>query len=111
MFAQRKLLHLVIGHFDSSIVVLGDETAVDGQSGGGGRCTDEWEDQRVVLRRDARPVFADLAEETMVDGIPLGGAVGIVTDGHRELIAVDQLLLQGPLPGPRLIAIAPTPIG
>ena len=25
MFAQRKLLDLVIGNFDSSIVVLGDE--------------------------------------------------------------------------------------
>lgn len=111
MFAQTKVLHLFVGHFDSCLIVLGDETAVDDESGGGGGFTDEFEDQRVVLQGDARPVFADLAEETMLDGIPFGGAGGKVTDGDRELIAVDQLLLEGPLPGPRPIAVAPTPIG
>ena len=111
MFAQTKLCHLVIGHLDSSLIVLGHKKAFDGEPGRGGRFTDELEDQRVVLQGDARPVFADFAEETMLDGIPFGGARGIVTDGDRELIAVDQLLLESPLPGPRLITITPTAIG
>jgi len=44
--------------------VFGDEVAFDGKAGGGDGFTDEFEDQRVVLQRDAGPVFADFAEES-----------------------------------------------
>jgi len=111
VFAHTKLPHLVIRHFDSSIIVFGDETAIDRESGGGGRFLDELEDQRIVLQRDACPVFADFAEETVLDGIPFGGAGRIVTDGDRELVTVDQLLLESPLPEATLITIAPAAIG
>jgi hypothetical protein len=111
VFPQTKLAHLFVGDFDTGREVFGDEMAFDGQSCGGDRFIDEFEDQRVVLQRDAGPVFADFAEESVFDGIPLGSAGGVVTDGDREPAGVHQAFLQRPLPGATPIAIAAPAIG
>ena len=42
----------------------------------------------------AGPVLADLAEQEMVDGVPLGGAAGIVTDGDLEVVRVGEARLE-----------------
>jgi len=68
VFAQTKLAHLVIGDFEAIIIALGDQMAFDGESGGGSGFTQGLEDLRVGFQRDASAVFADLAEETMLDG-------------------------------------------
>src|ERR1039457_5305275 len=62
--------------------------------GGGGRATlfvffffggtDELEDLVEVGEGFASPVFADLAEQSVLDGIPLGSARWIVADGNDE---------------------------
>ena len=46
--------------------------------------TDELEDLVDVGEGFASPVFADLAEQAVLDGIPLGSAGWIVTDGNDE---------------------------
>ena len=56
-------------------------------------------------------MLADLAEETMLDGIPLGGAGGIMTDRDAELIGIYQFFLQGELPGAAARAIAAAAVG
>jgi hypothetical protein len=111
VFAQAQLVHLRIGDLNAGGITLGDPTACDAEPCGGRGFTDELSDQRVGLKRDARPVFADLAEQAMFDGVPLGSAGRIVTDGDRQLPGVHPLLLQRPLPGPGLVTIAATPIG
>src|ERR1039457_2225323 len=103
VFAQAQLVHLRIGDLNAGGIILGDQTACDAEPCGGRSFTDELGDQWVSLERDASPVFADLAEQAMFDGI--------VTDGDRQLPGVHQLLLQRPLPGPALITIAATAIG
>jgi len=44
--------------------------------------------------------FTHLTEEAVFDGIPLGGAGGIVADGDRDGERIDQLFLEFPLPRP-----------
>src|SRR5437899_3746714 len=51
-------------------------------------------------------MLADLAKEAMLDGIPLGGAGGIMTDRDAQLIGIHQLFLQGEFPGATARTIA-----
>jgi hypothetical protein len=46
--------------------------------------TDELEDLVDVGERFASPIVADLAEKAVLDGIPLGSARWIVTDGNDQ---------------------------
>ena len=46
-------------------------------------------------QRMASPVLADLAEQAMVDGVPLGGAAGVVADSDGELVRVNKAGLEG----------------
>ena len=41
----------------------------------------------------AGPVIADLAEQAVLDGIPLGSARWVMTDGDLDAERIDQLLL------------------
>ena len=76
MFAQAQLFHLCIEDLEAGGIVLRDEPAGDAESCGGRGFTDELGDQRIGLERDTRPVLTDLAEESMLDRIPLGGPRG-----------------------------------
>src|SRR5688572_1195296 len=51
-------------------------------------------------------MFANLAEETMLDGIPLGGSGRIMADGDANLIEVHEFFLQGELPSATACSIA-----
>ena len=106
MFAQAQFSHLCIGDLEAGGIVLRDQMAGDGESCGGRGFTDELGDQRIGLERNTRPVLTDLAEESMLDRVPLGGSAGIVADGDRQLAAIDEVFLQCPLPGATLIAVA-----
>jgi hypothetical protein len=44
----------------------------------------------VAAERAALPVLADLAEESVLDGIPLRGAGGIVTDRDADAVRVAE---------------------
>jgi len=56
-------------------------------------------------------VLADLAKEPVLDGVPLGGSGGIVTDGDRQSVRFDQLFLQRIFPEAAPIAIAAATVG
>src|SRR5450631_865172 len=88
--AQAQLVHLRIGDLNAGGIILGDQTACDAEPCGGRGFTDELGDQWVSLERDASPVFADLAEQAMFDGVPFGSAGGIVTDGDRQVPGVNK---------------------
>ena len=51
------------------------------------------------------PVFADFAEESMFNRIPLGSTRGIMSHPQTEAMRIAQLLLQGPFPHARTSAI------
>ena len=81
---------------------------LDAQAGLGFGFLNQAQDGLVTVQRLACPMFADLAEETMLDGIPFGSAGGEVAHGHLQIKAIGDLLLEGPFPGahPRPVAAA-----
>jgi len=52
------------------------------------------------------PVLGDLGEQTMLDGIPFGGAGRVVSDRNSDTECVAQLSLDFSLPGPGSAAVA-----
>jgi len=66
----------------------------------------ETEDLLVAVERLARPVFGDLGEKAMLDGVPLGRARGIVGHGEGEAKGIGQLGLEFGFPGATPAAIA-----
>src|SRR5208282_1534363 len=69
------------------------------------------EDGGVIGQRLTCPVLADLAEESVLNRIPLGGSVGVVAHGHRQLKAVGQFFLESAFPQPTPGAVAAAAIG
>src|SRR3989442_13891814 len=67
---------------------------------------DKPEDLLVAVERLAGPVLRDLGEETMLDGIPLERARGVVRHGDGEAEEIDKLGLEFGLPGAPPIPIA-----
>ena len=85
---------LSVGYFDALRVFPVDELCGHAQPGVGGGGTDVVEDRPVAAQRVAGPVLADLAEQAMVDGVPLGGAAGVVTNGDLEVVRVGEAGLE-----------------
>ena len=79
---QVELTHFRVGDLDSGVIVLRDEVGIDGEAGLGFGSADEVENLFDVGEGFASPISADLAEQAMLDGIPLGSARGIVADGN-----------------------------
>lgn len=67
---------LCVRHFGALRVPLIDQLCGHGQPGVGGGGTDVVQDRVIATQRVAGPVLADLAEQAMIDGVPLGGAAG-----------------------------------
>ena len=78
------MTHFRVWDLDSGVVVLWDEVGADSEAGFRFGGTDELEDLVDVGEGFASPVFADFAEQAVLDGIPLGSAGWIVTDGNNE---------------------------
>ena len=79
-----------IGDLDAARVLLVDQQCAHLQPGGSGRGADVVENRLVATERMAGSVLADLAEQEMVDRVPLGGAAGVVTDGDLGAVGVDE---------------------
>src|SRR5713101_6944624 len=56
-------------------------------------------------------MLADFAKESVFDRIPLGGAGGVMADGHRQWVGIDQPFLKGVLPESGAGAVAAAAIG
>ena len=111
MFEKVQFSHLDIGDFDFGGVVLRAQAAVDPQPGFGFGFTNEAEDGGVICQGLAGPVLADLTEDAVLNGIPFGGAGGVVADRHGQSKAVNELFLERTFPEPAPGPVAAPTVG
>ena len=104
-------LKLVASGFGASAVVSAVQISRNGQTGFRRGRTDKVKDLLVAIEGFARPVFGDFGEEPMLDGIPLGSASGVVSDGDVEMKAIGGLSLQFRFPSPAATTVAATRVG
>ena len=81
---EVELPHFCIGDLDPGVIVLRDEVGVDAEAGFRFGGTDEMEDLLDIGEGFSGPVFADLAEQAVLDGIPFGSTRWIVAHGNDE---------------------------
>src|ERR1035441_9401254 len=111
MPADVQAPHLLLGDLLAFLVEFGVEFCSDGQSARRACAREVVECDLVGPKRHSLPVLADLAEEAVLDGVPLGGAGGIVTDGDAQAMSIAELLLQITLEDPAARAICTTGVG
>lgn len=83
----------------------------DSQSGFRGSGADEVKDLLIAIERLTGPVFGDFREESMLNGIPLGSAGGIVSDSELEVEGIGELRLDFGFPGAATTAVAAPGVG
>jgi hypothetical protein len=91
-------------------IVATVEMSIDRQAGLSSGGTNEAEDLLIAVERFASPVFGDLGEETMLDGVPFRSTGGVVGDGESEAVGIGQLGLKFCFPGTAPIAVTTTGI-
>ena len=74
-------------------------------------CADEFEHLFVAVEGLGHPVFGDLGKQPVLDGIPLGGAGGVMSDGDGDAECIAHLCLDFGLPGPRGATVAAAGVG
>ena len=82
-----------------------------GEPGPGGGVADEVEDFGVTVQRLGGPVLGDFGKQAVLDGIPLGSAGGVMSNGDGEPKAVAELALKLGFPGAGTATIAAAGIG
>ena len=87
-----------------------NEKGFDGQASRGGCAADVVEHDVKRAQRLACPVARDLTEETILNGIILGGAGRIMADHNRDAESVNELALQRKFPEPGAAVVAATRI-
>src|SRR5215831_2723165 len=81
------------------------------QAGFGTGSANEVEHLLVADQWLGSPVFGDLGEQAMLDGIPFGGTGGVVSDGNGEAEGVAQLPLDFRFPNPGSATVAAPGVG
>ena len=99
-------LHLAIGDPDALGVLFLHQVSAHGEAGGGAGGTKVLQDQLIAFEGAALPVLADLAEEAVLDGVPLRGTGRVVADGDDELVDVAEAGLEPVLEGAAAGAVA-----
>ena len=102
--------HFCVGDFDSLVVGVWDQLGGNDEARLRGGGTDEIESLGDIGERLAGPVSADLAEQTMFDGIPLGSAGRVVADGDSEPQGNADGVLKRFFPGAGTRAVAASAI-
>ena len=92
--------HLGVGDRAALLVGPGIEDAVDREPGLGWSGADELDHGETIGERAAAPVLRDVAEQPVLDPIPLRGARRVVMDVDREAGLVGEVL-QFELPEPQ----------
>src|SRR5450432_932515 len=85
-------LHLGIADFDAFLVGRGIERALDLQAGFGRRGSDQLDDRHAIDEWSPAPSLRDVAEQTVLDLIPLRRTRRIVMDVEYEAGQVCELL-------------------
>jgi len=106
MALQSKCSNLIRCRFETAGIVSAIEIGGDPKSGLGLGGTGVVEDLVVGIQGFAGPVARDLGKESMLDGIPFGGAAGIVGYGDGESKTVNQLRLQFRFPSVAAATVA-----
>jgi len=107
---EVELTHFCVWDLDSGGVILRDEISVDGKAGFRFGGSDEFEDLADVGERLPSPVLADLAKQTVFDGVPFGSARGIVADGNGEAERSAECVLKRFPPGAATRAVTSSAI-
>ena len=102
-----EAFHLGFADLDALLIAARVECALDGQTGFGRRRADQLDHGKAIRERPATPVLRDVAEQPMLDFVPLRRARRIVADVDHESRLVGQFLqLDLPEPHPRAIRAA-----
>src|ERR1035438_4033241 len=107
---EVELTHFRVRDLGSGGVGIREEIGADGKAGFRFGGSDEVENLVDIGERFACPVLADLAEQTMFDGIPLRSARGIVADGNGEAERSTECILKRFPPGAASRAVASSAI-
>ena len=70
------------------------EISRDCETGSGAGVADEVEDFVVTIKRFRGPVFRNLGEQAVLDGIPFGSAGGVMSNGDGEPKTVAEVALK-----------------
>src|SRR5437868_15302990 len=103
-------LHLRIADFDALFVGRGIESTFDFQAGFGRRRSNQLDDRHAVDEWSPAPSLRDVAEQAVLDLVPLRRARRIVMNVEQEARLVGELL-QLDLPQPDTRSIRATAIG
>jgi hypothetical protein len=107
---EVELAHFCVSNFDPLVVGVGDQLGGDDEAGFRRGGADEIESLVNVGEGLASPVSADLAEQTVLDGIPLGNAWRVMADGDGETQRNADGFLDRLFPGAATGAIASSAI-
>src|SRR6266496_2270991 len=94
-----EAVHLGVADPDALLVAARIERAFDFQTGFGRRCTDQLDHGKAICERPAARVLRDVAEQPVLELVPLRRAGRIVVDTDDEPGLIGQLL-QFDLPEP-----------
>lgn len=111
MWDEREEAHLGVGDFLGRGKKAFDQAAGHTQPGFGFGLPHGANDGVEAHQGLTSPVFANLTEEAVFDGIPLGGTGGVMTDGDLDSKRVNELFLKFPLPGPDPGTVAAAAVG
>src|SRR5258707_3834953 len=105
--ADVECLHLGLADFDALFVGRGVERALDSQTGFGGGRSNQLDHGHSIDEWSPAPSLGDVAEQAVLDLIPLRRARRIVMDVEHEAGLVGELLqLDFPQPDTRSIRAA-----
>src|SRR4051812_21031056 len=110
VWVQGELAHFGLGDDDTGLIASLIELGLDAQAGGRTRVADQFDQRLEAVERTPAPVLRDVAEEAVVDLVPLARAGWEVRDMDTEAQVVGQALQRG-LPAARPIAVAAAGVG
>jgi len=104
--AELDLTELLVGHFDSGLILIRVQDCLDFEPGARLGAANQMNDGLIIDQRLPSPVQTDKRKEPVLDLVPLAGSRRIVTDRDRypDLI---RHLLQVDFPGAQAISVAP----
>ena len=91
---QAELAHLFCRDFLPGLKVFGHEMTFDPQTRLGFGLSNQAQDGFITVQRLPSPMFADFAEEPMLNRIPFRSACGVMAHGDFQLKWISDLLLR-----------------
>src|SRR6267142_6942174 len=106
---QVERAHFLVAHLEPLFVGSWVHVGIDGETGFRGGPTHKPENPSQGPQWVASPVAADLAEDPMLDGIPLRRSTGIMAHRDGEARVIGELL-KLVISGSQAVPIVPTSI-